>query len=80
MNLIVEVSSVSDERIVLQLFHVVQSDDTRLGSKDVDLRHDGLELDTFIACLHGAEGTTLGKQHTSTSSMERHADTRKARQ
>ena len=46
------------------LYFNFQSDDTRWGNKDVDLRHDGLDLDTFKTRLQGAEGVTFGKQNT----------------
>ena len=53
---------------------MVQSDDTRWGNKDVDLRTC---LDTFKACLQGAEGghirqTALRQPETT----ERHTDAR----
>ena len=58
-------SGVSNERIVLQLLHVDQSDAVEVtlwGNKGVDLRHDGLNLDTFKARLQGAEGVTFGNR------------------
>ena len=56
--------------LYFDFFRVVQSDDTRWENKDVDLRHDGLDLDTFKARLQGAEGVTFGKQNTTTRTTE----------
>ena len=52
------------------LYFNFQSDDTRWGNKDVDLRHDGLDLDTFKTRLQGAEGVTFGEQNTTTRTTE----------
>ena len=62
--------------LFFNFFHVVRSDDTRWENKDVDLKHDGLDLDTLIARLQDAEGVILGKQHTSTRTTEKHTNAR----
>ena len=46
VELVVKMSGVSNERVVLQLLHVVESMILVEETKDVDLGHDGLDLDT----------------------------------
>lgn len=72
-DLVVEVSDISDDGVVLHLFHVLQGDDALVaGGSDVDvhLLEDVLDsdhLEPLHAGLQGADGVALGDVDSGTA-------------
>jgi len=64
-DLVIEVSDISDDGVVLHLFHVLQSDDALVaGGSDVDVRLledilDSDDLEPLHAGLEGADGVAF---------------------
>lgn len=75
VDLIVEVTNVTEDSVVLHADHVVLHDDvlvTSSGDDNVSVLNDILEADdlvTFHACLEGADGVNLSDRNASTSSL-----------
>jgi len=73
VDLVIEVSNVSDNGVVLHLGHVVSHDDVLVsggGDEDVSLTKDVLEADdrvSFHAGLEGADGVDLGDVNAGTA-------------
>jgi len=76
VDLVVEVTDVSDDGVVLHLAHVVSHDDTLVtsgGDEHISDRDDSLELDDFVsfhACLKSTHGVDFSDIDSTSGSLE----------